>query len=75
MLINCRCYIYISQGFLEVTLQITYVVILHGFQEVTSERIVISHDRDIMTMVSMVKKKKKKKKGQDIHSISLLYVN
>ena len=57
MRINCRFYIYISQGFQEVTLQTIYDVILLGFQEVTSERVVISHDRDIMTMVSMVKKK------------------
>ena len=43
-----------SHGLLEVTLQGTHKVMLHGLREVTSERQVILHDPSIMSMVLMV---------------------
>ena len=43
-----------SHGFPDVTLQTTgYEVILHDFQEVTSERQVISHGQAVMSMVGI----------------------
>ena len=48
-----------SHGFLEVTLQITHdtqhEIILHGFQEVMSERQVILHNQAVTSKVLMVR--------------------
>ena len=56
-----------SHDILQVTLQTTrHEVILHGFQKMTTEHEVISHDRAVLSVVSMVKM-------ADIHIASLSY--